>query len=130
MNLTGGIPDMAAWTSKIWNETIYMLEHGTSKCNMARSSIHINCTGYLPSDRGQSALEQKNPGRMYPLRNGGWNRNHVVKIKRNRGVYFIPGEEMEISIREELNRRLLKENELTTTKYSYAQIGRYLFIFH
>ena len=116
---------MAAWTAKIWNETAYMLEHGTDKCNMQRSTMHVNCTGYLPTESRQTGTK-KNPGRLYPLQNAGWNTSDVEKVRRGRGVYFAPGKAMMNVIRAEKERRWQKQYQLETTKYSYSQTGKYV----
>lgn len=120
-NDIGGVHDMAAWTSKIWNETVYMLEHGTSQCNMGRSTMHVNCTGDLPQHAAQSDIVKQNPGRSYPIRNGGWNTSHVMTTKKGRGVIFAPGEDM----REIIERYLHKKDQVHTTEHSYSQTGRF-----
>lgn len=120
---------MAAWTSKIWNETVYMLEHGTSQCNMERSTMHVNCTGDLPRHDAQSILQSDirklNPGRSYPIRDNGWNTSHVVTTKKGRGVKFAPGDDMMEIIERYLHH---KKDEVHTAEHSYSQIGRFVFI--
>jgi len=120
---------MAAWTAKIWNETAYMLEHGTEKCNMQRSTMHVNCTGYLPVESGQSGTK-KNPGRLHQLQNAGWNTSDVEVVRTGRGVYFEPGEAMMNVIRRETERRSRKQEQLETNKNSYSQAGKYGIIFY
>ena len=115
---------MAAWTSKIWNETVFMLEHGTSACNMERSTMHVNCTGYLPAHNGQSELTKKNPGRAYPPKNGGWSYNDVQKKKGLRGVYFTPGDKMGKYISEVMEKRKEVLGATETSEHSYSQIGK------
>ena len=118
---------MAAWTSKIWNETVHMLEHGTSQCNMERSTMHVNCTGYLPQHAAQSDIGKRNPGRGYPIRNGGWNISHIVTTRKGRGIAFAPGDDMK-----EIIDRYFHSNQkheegnggVYTTEHSYSQIGR------
>lgn len=116
---------MAAWTSKIWNETVHMLEHGTSQCNMGRSTMHVNCTGDLPQHVAQLETVKRNPGRSYPIRNGGWNTSHVVTTRKGRGVTFSPGDDM----REIIDRYLHHQDEVHATEHSYSQIGRFAYIF-
>uniref|UniRef100_A0A7M5TRF9 Phospholipase C/D domain-containing protein n=2 Tax=Clytia hemisphaerica TaxID=252671 RepID=A0A7M5TRF9_9CNID len=120
----GGIHDMAAWTSKIWNETVFMLEHGTSACNMERSTMHVNCTGYLPAHNGQSVMARKNPGRGYPHKNGGWSYNDVHKTKSLRGVYFTPGDKMAEYITGATEKRKKVLGQTETSEHSYSQIGK------
>ena len=124
--LPGGVHDMAAWTSKIWNETVHMLEHGTSQCNMGRSTMHVNCTGYLPQQMKQSDDEKPNLGRGSTIRSGAWNTSHVVKTRTIRGVTFTPGQEMEKVIQRLHDNKHQNEDGVQTTAHSYSQIGRFV----
>ena len=114
---------MAAWTSKIWDDVIYMLEHGTKTCNMEHNTLFVNCTGYLPSEReGQKHI--KHPGRRYPLLTDKWKTKHVNKERTGRGIYFTPGEKMQRAIDIQNQKVLTLDNQDPETNHAYSQTGR------
>lgn len=124
---------MAAWSAKIWEEVIFMLENGTNDCNMDDNTLFVNCTGYLPPGRttpasSESTMKPRNPGRRYPLRMGTWNSEHVKKTRTSRGIYFSPGTFMQQTIDKKNAKSLKNSNnkkeDEAETKHSYSQIGR------
>lgn len=117
---------MAAWTEKIWQEVIFMLENGTSDCNMKHNSLFMNCTGYLPS--GLTGDEKsRNPGRRHSLLADGWTTQHVLKKRTTRGIYYSPGNILKKEIKRK-NKQSFEKNaevkEASDNKYSYSQSGR------
>uniref|UniRef100_A0A8C4LKY8 Phosphatidylinositol-glycan-specific phospholipase D n=1 Tax=Equus asinus asinus TaxID=83772 RepID=A0A8C4LKY8_EQUAS len=54
----GGLDDMAFWSTKIYHLTSFMLENGTSDCNLPENPLFIVCGGRRSSTRGSKV--QKN----------------------------------------------------------------------
>ncbi|XP_070572025.1 phosphatidylinositol-glycan-specific phospholipase D-like [Ptychodera flava] len=39
----GGVDDMATWTQNVWKEMVFMLDHGTSMCDLPVNPLRIKC---------------------------------------------------------------------------------------
>ncbi|XP_053458035.1 phosphatidylinositol-glycan-specific phospholipase D isoform X2 [Nycticebus coucang] len=54
----GGLDDMAFWTTNIYRLTSFMLENGTSGCNLPENPLFITCSGQKNTTQGSKV--QKN----------------------------------------------------------------------
>ncbi|XP_037700492.1 phosphatidylinositol-glycan-specific phospholipase D isoform X2 [Choloepus didactylus] len=54
----GGLDDMAFWSTKIYHLTSFMLENGTSDCNLPENPLFIACGGQQNNNHGSKV--QKN----------------------------------------------------------------------
>uniref|UniRef100_H0XE61 Phosphatidylinositol-glycan-specific phospholipase D n=1 Tax=Otolemur garnettii TaxID=30611 RepID=H0XE61_OTOGA len=54
----GGLDDMAFWTTNIYRLTSFMLENGTSGCNLPENPLFITCSGQKNNTQGSKV--QKN----------------------------------------------------------------------
>ncbi|XP_045407845.1 phosphatidylinositol-glycan-specific phospholipase D [Lemur catta] len=82
----GGLDDMAFWSTNIYRLTSFMLENGTSDCNLPENPLFIACGGQQNNTQGSSKV-QKND----------FHRNVTASLTKNiersihyteRGVYF------------------------------------------
>ncbi|XP_032318474.1 phosphatidylinositol-glycan-specific phospholipase D isoform X3 [Camelus ferus] len=82
----GGLDDMMFWSSNIYHLTSFMLENGTSDCNLPENPLFIACGGQQNNTQGSSKA-QKND----------FHRNVTISLTNNigknihstkRGVFF------------------------------------------
>ncbi|XP_074204279.1 phosphatidylinositol-glycan-specific phospholipase D isoform X3 [Camelus bactrianus] len=82
----GGLDDMMFWSSNIYHLTSFMLENGTSDCNLPENPLFIACGGQQNNTQGSSKA-QKND----------FHRNMTISLTNNigknihstkRGVFF------------------------------------------
>ncbi|XP_035660620.1 phosphatidylinositol-glycan-specific phospholipase D-like isoform X1 [Branchiostoma floridae] len=87
----GGVDDMAVWTANIWNNAIYMLDHGMSACSVPHNPLYIRCNAdHIPVPQND---REKNGFYLRP--NIGDLTLADVTIRRtDRGVYLRPGRKL------------------------------------
>ncbi|CAH1773748.1 unnamed protein product [Owenia fusiformis] len=87
----GGVFDMSVWTTNIWDKALFMLDKGTSACDLPHNPLYISCNMTnleAPPRKQQGSRNAEKNGFFVASRFPGLSRGDVLIRRTKRGVYL------------------------------------------